>query len=444
MAQAPDDFFSAEEVNLRNGGPPSAPETSAARDESIDALQVGILLRKTREDNGWSIEEMAQRTRIRDVHLISLEAGEPEKLPGSAFIAGFLRLYTKSLNLVEHPLITRFLLEFEQKRQNLTTETFTPPTKSRQRPNSGAIIGGLVGLVALSVAYSNFDDSDSDAQKLPEAPPAKVGEIVPIFVPKSETKEDPATSVLHFGKQETAPVTVQRPTEGELPLLRKKTEKAIKALKKPVEAAEIPKPDVIASTETVLLKPEKEVVTLKPKKVIAPAPVEQKEEVVVLPQTSSISMAKKVDHVKIEPKIVASIKPYQAEVIKPQIKAVSRRNDDSHLKPRQRISQRYPEPIVDDQDLIPDSSNAVSLISKELVWVQIRDEEGDVLKDMVMQPNHIFRVPTGMQFYAIFGNAGGVQVRIGKKRLGYLGKPGDVIQDLDLAPSALLEWAAKL
>ncbi|MBF0380695.1 MAG: DUF4115 domain-containing protein [Magnetococcales bacterium] len=493
MEQAPDDYFAPKEVNNSEGGYTTVADRASAQKAPVAATQVGLLLSSAREKQGLSIDEMSVKTRIRDVHLISLEAGAIEKLPGNAFVTGFMRLYAKNLGIVDDPLIERFLQEFEKQRQNLVTDTFSPPEGSKKRPNNGAIIGGIVGLVALSIAYSNFNNSDRDIQQLPAAPPAKVGEAVPQFVKKSRDDEKKDGSILHFGRQEIKSPQVTPPKK-ETPVAKeeakpvkrreiaKKQERVIqppKTVKKPIRAVRTP-PKAVIKPAKVVKKPAKVVkkpvkVDKKPAKLVKPrikvASLQKKpgESVVLRPKTvvapsQTKKQPKKVVPVKRKPTVVRAkiekskpkvkvrvekytpiedIKPFKAKAVKPKKKIVKTRVDDSKLSPTKRILSRYPEAIVAKQDLRPDSRQAVSLISKELVWVQIRNEDGDVLKDMVMRPNHVFRVPTGMKFFAIIGNAGGVQLRVGSKKLPYLGDPGEVLQDLDLSAGNLLKLAKK-
>ena len=111
--------------------------------------------------------------------------------------------------------------------------------------------------------------------------------------------------------------------------------------------------------------------------------------------------------------------------------------------PRETILNRYPEKVRSPRDLVPASPRAISLLAREMVWVQIQDGDGEVLKDMVMQPNEIFRVPGGMPFYAALGSASAVQVRIGAEELPILGKPGEPVQELELTPEALHRRAGR-
>ncbi|HIJ84350.1 MAG TPA: DUF4115 domain-containing protein, partial [Magnetococcales bacterium] len=102
-----------------------------------------------------------------------------------------------------------------------------------------------------------------------------------------------------------------------------------------------------------------------------------------------------------------------------------------------------PVPVYSENNLTP-NARSIALVAKELVWIQIQDKDGIVLKDMVMQPEHVFHIPDGETFYAILGNASGVQLRVGDKTLPFFGESGEVIQDLELSPEPLLNRARGL
>ncbi len=62
-------------------------------------LNIGQQLKEIREAQGTTLEEIAQKTRIRLDYLKALEAGEDETLPSPVHIRGFLRLYASELGV---------------------------------------------------------------------------------------------------------------------------------------------------------------------------------------------------------------------------------------------------------------------------------------------------------------------------------------------------------
>lgn len=69
---------------------------------------IGILLRETRESRGESREDAARVTRIGKNYLAALEEESFDKLPSSAYVKGFLRVYGKHLGLSPDDLIARY------------------------------------------------------------------------------------------------------------------------------------------------------------------------------------------------------------------------------------------------------------------------------------------------------------------------------------------------
>lgn len=506
MAQRPEVFPPPEDVSDPDVGYRPKEDSYLSEHESVEAREVGTLLRQTRESKGLSIDEMAKQTRLRASHLTSLEAGEIGKLPGTAFVAGFMRLYAKNLDLAHDPIIIKFLVDFESQRQNLATETFPSPTTSRQRPSSNAVIFGIIGLLALSFAYSHyFPDAKSDSQQLPASPPLKVGEVAPVMERPLEESPQEEKSVLHYGKP-AADFTAEKSAAANAASAKKEAVAKLKSspkmttenqqeeafamsadnepdrplatvansFRKPLGSVAVnqeAKAKTVAAVDedtlldklvaklneapaALVIEPEiaaKIPPLPKTRPVLVPAATIPEQVVAEFP-SGVVELPPVVEDIapiaptKPSGQItdIAPVKIAEPQVVKPVTvakKMVERRVDDSNLPPRKRIQNRYPEPIKDQQDLEPDSAQAISLVSIELVWVQIQDSKGSVLKDMVMQPDHLFRVPDGMKFFALLGNAAAVQVRIGNNKLPPLGGPGEVVENLELSSAALLKKA---
>lgn len=66
---------------------------------------VGEQLRQAREARGWSLEEVAQATRIRLRYLRALEDGDWASLPPRVYAIGFLKLYARQLGLDPNALL---------------------------------------------------------------------------------------------------------------------------------------------------------------------------------------------------------------------------------------------------------------------------------------------------------------------------------------------------
>jgi len=65
-------------------------------------------LRWERERRQISIEKICEETKVSSRHLLALEAGEYDELPGGVFRKGIVRSYLGALGLEEMPWIERF------------------------------------------------------------------------------------------------------------------------------------------------------------------------------------------------------------------------------------------------------------------------------------------------------------------------------------------------
>lgn len=74
-------------------------------------LMIGDTLRKERERQKLSIQDVEQGTSIRAVYIDALEKGEYDKLPGEVYAKGFIKNYGNFLELNGEDLVRQFIME---------------------------------------------------------------------------------------------------------------------------------------------------------------------------------------------------------------------------------------------------------------------------------------------------------------------------------------------
>ncbi|MBF0434708.1 MAG: DUF4115 domain-containing protein [Magnetococcales bacterium] len=507
------------------------------------AENVGRLLADARRSQGRSIAELAASTRIRDIHLQALEEGAINKLPGITFVAGFMRLYAKHLNIADTDPIEAFLETLEQKRQGLQIEKFPAPTKASHRPGFLLIFLGIAALAGGFAAYERYRTPAITIPAIPSAPPLKVGSTTPegdVFTeagstsstppavakakPAPEVKETKAVAPVAspeppppkqkestsffslWGRtsnrinpvpETTAPAPaepedtanrdlnvtdtaeeedVANDLEAATPLPMGPT---AAALPTPVPPSKVPPattatagvPSVASVSPTPPASAQAQSAALPPPQgptlsatatpadaVVTPMPkipeVAPRNRLPAQPgPTVADPKATTVDPkvTTVDPKATITdpkaTTPPTADAIASEIRvaqtapvtaaASTRPPGNTKTKAREKVIDAHPVPVYNDTEAATTGPRSVALVAKELVWVQIQDKDGLVLKDMVMQPDHVFHIPEGETFYAILGSASAIQVKIGGKTLPYLGETGEVIQDLELSPEAL-------
>lgn len=71
-------------------------------------LELGAVIQGAREQQGYTLEEMASKTLIRSTLLKAIEQGELDGLPEPVYIRGLLRRYGEALNLDGETLASQF------------------------------------------------------------------------------------------------------------------------------------------------------------------------------------------------------------------------------------------------------------------------------------------------------------------------------------------------
>src|SRR5690348_2649387 len=105
-------------------------------DATIDELEgpIGVEreLREAREASGMTLAQVAAETRIPQRHLVAIEAGEFDRLPGRTYAVGFSRTYAKLLGLDGDEVADRVRAELDsQLREERRRPSFEPGDPAR-------------------------------------------------------------------------------------------------------------------------------------------------------------------------------------------------------------------------------------------------------------------------------------------------------------------------
>lgn len=128
-----------------------APKPVAAP-ELDPAWRAGRKLAEARRQQGWSLDEVADRIRVRREFLEALEDMNIKLLPGKAYALAFLRSYARELGIDEKAIVEQFQDECALTRPGGQPQVRKPATRPRkERP--WAIAAGLVIVAALFVGW---------------------------------------------------------------------------------------------------------------------------------------------------------------------------------------------------------------------------------------------------------------------------------------------------
>jgi cytoskeleton protein RodZ len=120
------------------------------------AWRAGRKLAEARQQRGWTLDEVADRIRVRKEFLEALEAMNVKLLPGKAYALAFLRSYARELGIEEKAIVDQFQDECALTREDATKPIRNPTSKPRQRP-PWAAAAALVVIAAVFVGWRALD-----------------------------------------------------------------------------------------------------------------------------------------------------------------------------------------------------------------------------------------------------------------------------------------------
>ena len=113
----------------------------------------GEKLKTTRENLGYTIEQIARDTHISKRYLIALENEDFSIFPGETYLKGFLQNYSEYLGLNAEEMITIYRNMIIQEQPIPMDQLLDQKPDRRRKPLLFAVIGGVVVLAALLVVF---------------------------------------------------------------------------------------------------------------------------------------------------------------------------------------------------------------------------------------------------------------------------------------------------
>lgn len=384
------DSYPAEASSPPSEAAPCAP--AAPVEESV-----ATILKETREQYGRGLRDVAGTLNIRFVYLEAIEAGEFDKLPGTAYAIGFIRSYADYLGLDSKDMVRQFKAEVAGF-DGQTQLVFPTPVPESKVPG-GALI--LVSIVCFSLAYgawSFFSSRESQVADLVPAVPERLQPLideVATSVPgpgDSATGEAVAAPESQLGlavPADAAPIE-SPPLETQVPSVAADSSAPAAAVEEPpAPAAVTAEATTVEPAEAAPAAAETQVSTATPEPVETPSTA-----IPAAPATVPATPSEGTD----ESALAAQV---------PQV--YGRENTDSRIILR----------------AIQDS------------WVQIRNSQDDLLLTRVLRAGDSYRVPDQPGLTLLTGNAGGLEIEVDGSLLGPVGPVGSVRRNVALDPARL-------
>jgi cytoskeletal protein RodZ len=124
----------------------------------------GEILKKRREESGFSVEGIAEALKIRKDYLSAIEEDAFEKLPVPVYTLGYIRAYAKYLNVDSDPIVAFYNKHLSQPE----SATIMPIAFSRKKGPGIYIVVALFVIVAGGIGLFFFLNHGSESRTAPK------------------------------------------------------------------------------------------------------------------------------------------------------------------------------------------------------------------------------------------------------------------------------------
>lgn len=370
---------------------------SVRNDEAITADDIGTLLRNARADARFSVVEIAEMTRITKSHITALEDNDYSRLPGIAYIPGFIRNYCKVVNIDPQPLIAAYKQTTNPERDK---PVYKFPVQALVPKMAGSmvamfvVVAGLAGYIgwnflqedtASTAQIASLDDSSLDNVKRFDQTEAVEPEIL-----------DPEPAPL-AAIQQIQPEVENNPSD-EIAPANTEISESVEIANAPVETdASAPLASQNSNTadqqgdiQQIL---EDTVPALQAQQIAALAPAEASRS--TTPPSANIGEA-----------------PYL-------------QNPETELRGgAAQALQRNP-------------MSEIVISASSTSWVEIVKANGEVVVSKLLRKGDNFVATADTKLFLSTGNAGGISLKMGDQKAVKIGKTGEIIRDLALTRDSL-------
>lgn len=155
---------------------------------------LGETLKKSREESGLDLHEVARTLRIQYEYLKALENGNLERLPPDVYVKAYIREYARFLNIDAGPLLEEYTAQIRKDVEEIHP---SPPPEKKKSPLPRIVLSAfLFATLALVVYFLAY-------RKTP---------VVPVIPVTSSVREHAGAVPSHPEQQHTLEVTATETT----------------------------------------------------------------------------------------------------------------------------------------------------------------------------------------------------------------------------------------
>ena len=438
------------------------------RDDDAESVTRGIAndLKLARLSKELDLRDAAKTLRIQNVYLEALEDGRFDELPGSTYVAGFLRTYGDFLGLDGQDLVRRYKEEtggILVKRELV----FPVPASEARQPTGAIVVATLVVAIAGAAGWyvlkeRNAVDPDPASGELALAAPEESPDaldVAPLEIPMAADQSDePAIADIDIAAFDAAlsdagdaagvETASAAPDDtagtgaaeaGVDPALAEENGADTAAIEPDAADAAVPSvapaaaagPEgFVGETADAVADETSEAVDAAHAPAVEPAAADTGVAPVGASDVAEPEIAAADTDVAVDgaagdaaTRVAAPNLPDVAEEVDPFAETEALLDTGDGYAPR--IYGRT------------NTDFRVELRAVEETWIQVEDGDNVVLLTRVLLPGDIYRVPNRDDVSLDTGNAGGLEIRVDGEKVAPLGESGAVVRGVSLVAETL-------
>ena len=395
---------------------------------------IGADLNAARLETGMQLQELAQLVRISRHHLKNLESGDFDLLPGSTYVSGYIRTYSREVGLDPEVMTQRYralLTDREAK------PSYSFPVDRQQPQRSGAMMASIMVIFA-GLGYGGWyaaGKPDLVAALLGEAPQETAAapqvettatESDNLIIQASEQELAGADQLDSLPATDTGEATIQNVAETVIPEEQEDGETAVASATPQTVAPQTVAPDPATTVTELGAQTEQLASVASETQTVAEAPAvtTSLSDVDTLAATTAPSADEAIAQPEEEVVAVADTGAPAAEVAEDAASS-----DDIAASPGDENSMASTG-VAYARQRVPELEITVRATS--ISWIEIIRNDGEEVMAKLMREGEVYVVDSRDRLYLSTGNAGGVELVFHDGAVQSVGESGEILRDLPL------------
>ena len=395
---------------------------------------IGADLNAARLETGMQLQELAQLVRISRHHLKNLESGDFDLLPGSTYVSGYIRTYSREVGLDPEVMTQRYRVLLTDREAK---PSYSFPVDRQQPQRSGAMMASIMVIFA-GLGYGGWyaaGKPDLVAALLGEAPQETAAapqvettatESDNLIIQASEQELAGADQLDSLPATDTGEATIQNVAETVIPEEQEDGETSVASATPQTVAPQTVAPDpattvtelgaqteqlasVASETQTVTETPAV-TTSLSDVDTLAPTTAPSADEAIAQPEEEVVAVGD----------TGAPAAPVAEDAASSDDIAASPGDENSLASTGVAYArQRVPE-------------LEITVRATSISWIEIIRNDGEEVMAKLMREGEVYVVDSRDRLYLSTGNAGGVELVFHDGAVQSVGESGEILRDLPL------------